>query len=74
MANEEQEELDIIKKYLPEQCNDEQLNMEVDKCLSEKIFDKRELSKAINEAKEKFGSYAPAKNIALTVKNKLLSK
>jgi len=74
LAAREQEEIEVIERFLPRQLSPEELRAEISKIISETgASGPAEMGKVIGEASKRLAGKAEGKNISLTVKE-LLSK
>lgn len=72
LADKESQELDIIKKYMPAQASEEEINKIVDEVIKEVgATSAKEFGKVIGEAAKRLKGRADSSSISNIIKNKL---
>lgn len=70
-AAQEQQEIDILTEFLPEQVSNEELEQVIDQKISESNWTKADFGKAMGELKAHFGNTADGAVLASILKAKL---
>lgn len=71
LANDEQAEIDILSKYLPEQISEEELETEVIASIKKYELEKNSFGLVVKELKAKLGSRVDGARLANAIKEKI---